>query len=270
MKSIAEGMPYEHTPMIPGEIYNLLLSTEVNGAGAPAPPVDATISQVKYENDKLYFRDSAAVSFGEIKLDEEYYIKRSEGRRYNFKVGAIGSVTDIANGSLPCIPAGQRILTAAGWRAVQELRNGDMVVTDSGATVPATIYSSTITTTSKTAPINIPVKGGNGSVRLSPNHAVRLNKSKSIWQFPCHLLESLAGVTQDAPGKKVTYYHIALPNYLRDNLVLEGGVVADSWGTKVTLLVVKDESVSNEKTKKALAAGVPVLAGAAFKTKYGA
>ena len=228
LKSIANGIPYEHTPMIPGpnKIYNLLLSTEVDGAGVPAPPVDAILSQLTYVNDKLYFRASSSDVFGEIKLGGEYFIRR--GTKYTFKVDAIGSVTDKANGTLPCIPAGQRILTATGWRAVEDLKNGDLVITDSGAAVPANIYSSTITTNSKTAPINIPVKGGNGVVRLSPNHAVRLNKS--IWQFPCHLLTSRAGVTQDAPGQKVTYYHIALPNYLRDNLVLEGGIVAESYG----------------------------------------
>jgi hypothetical protein len=230
MKGIDEesSSVYKYTPMIPDVWYTLLLSTEVNGAGVPTPPVGATLSQLKYVNDKLYFRsDSNSSSAGnEIKLDDEYHIRRAT--KYNFKVFAIGSTMDGLNGTLPCIPAGQRILTAAGWRAVEDLKDGDLVITDSGAAVPADIYSSTITTDSNTAPINIPVKGGNGFVRLSPNHAVRLNKS--IWQFPCHLLKSRAGVTQDAPGQKVTYYHIALPNYLRDNLVLEGGIVAESYG----------------------------------------
>ena len=49
----------------------------------------------------------------------------------------------------------------------------------------------------------------------------------------------------------------------------EGGVVADAFTGKVTVLVIKDASVSNEKTKKALTAGVPVLTGEAFKEKYG-
>jgi hypothetical protein len=48
-----------------------------------------------------------------------------------------------------------------------------------------------------------------------------------------------------------------------------GGVVADAFSGKVTVLVVKDASVSNEKTKKAAATGIPVLTGDAFKGKYG-
>lgn len=60
------------------------------------------------------------------------------------------------------------------------------------------------------------------------------------------------------------------PKDLEALVVAEGGVVADTWGSKVTILVVKDETVSNEKTKKAAAAGVPVMTGVAFKAKYGA
>jgi hypothetical protein len=219
--------------MIPGEWYTLLLSTEVNGAGVPAPPTGVPLSQLKYENDKIYWRETSNVADNlatEKTLGEEYSIMRF-GSKYLIPVRAIGSITDNIASSVPCIPAGQRILTASGWRAVEELRHGDMVVTDAGVAVPAKIYSSTFITSSATAPINIPAKlfGKTGNaVRLSPNHAVRMNKN--IWQFPSMLLASHAGVTQDAPGQKVTYYHIALPNYLRDNLVLEGGVVAESYG----------------------------------------
>ena len=216
--------------MIPGEWYTLLLSTEVNDEGVPAPPAGMPLSQLKYENDKIYWRPTSDDAPTEKTLGQYYSIMRS-GIKYLIPVRAKGSTTDKIEDSVPCIPAGQRILTAAGWRAVEDLHHGDMVVTDAGVAVPAKIYSSTFITSSTTAPINIPAKlfGKTGNaVRLSPNHAVRLNKN--IWQFPSMLLKTHAGVTQDAPGQKVTYYHIALPNYLRDNLVLEGGVVAESYG----------------------------------------
>ena len=230
LEDITPGAPYHHTPMIPGEWYTLLLSTEVNDEGVPAPPAGMPLSQLKYENDKIYWRPTSDDAPTEKTLGQYYSIMRS-GIKYLIPVRAKGSTTDKIEDSVPCIPAGQRILTAAGWRAVEDLHHGDMVVTDAGVAVPAKIYSSTFITSSATAPINIPAKlfGKTGNaVRLSPNHAVRLNKN--IWQFPSMLLKTHAGVTQDAPGQKVTYYHIALPNYLRDNLVLEGGVVAESYG----------------------------------------
>lgn len=59
------------------------------------------------------------------------------------------------------------------------------------------------------------------------------------------------------------------PKDLETAVAKEGGVVADAFSGKVTVLVVKDASVSNEKTKKALATGIPVLTGDAFKAHYG-
>ena len=229
LKSTAgNNAPYQYTPMIPDEWYNLLLTSEVNGAGVPAPPVGAVISQLKYNADKIYFRQSSAATVQELAIGNSYSFIRNS-RVYTYTVDAIGTVVDNYNSPAPCIPTGQRILTVSGWRAVEDLLNGDMVVTDTGAAVPAVIYTTTLTTCSKTAPITIPGKAGAPSIRLSPNHAVRMNNH--TWQFPSNLLKSRADVTQDAPGQEVTYYHIALPNYLRDNLVLEGGVVAESFGS---------------------------------------
>ena len=225
----ANSTVVEYTPMVSGEWYNLLQSSEVDTAGAPSEPAGAIISQLKYEDRKLYFRASPTAVISELSVGSKYTIVRGSNI-IEYKVFSVGNA-GTAPSDIQCIPAGQRILTAAGWRAVEELRNGDMVVTDTGATVPAKVYSTTVITTSKTAPINIPASmfGKSGvPVRLSPLHAVRL--SKGIWEFPYNLLRSRAGVTQDAPGASVTYYHIALPNFLRDNMVLEGGVVAESYG----------------------------------------
>jgi DNA ligase (NAD+) len=58
------------------------------------------------------------------------------------------------------------------------------------------------------------------------------------------------------------------PKDLETAVAKEGGVVADAFTGKVTVLVVKDASVSNEKTKKAAKTGIPVLTGDAFKAKY--
>jgi NAD-dependent DNA ligase len=49
------------------------------------------------------------------------------------------------------------------------------------------------------------------------------------------------------------------PKDIEAEVIKQGGEIADSWNKKITILVVKDISVSNEKTKKALAAGIPVI-----------
>lgn len=57
------------------------------------------------------------------------------------------------------------------------------------------------------------------------------------------------------------------PKDLEAEVVKQGGELADSFGKKVTLLVIKDASVSNEKTKKALAAGISVLTAEQFASR---
>ena len=58
------------------------------------------------------------------------------------------------------------------------------------------------------------------------------------------------------------------PKDLEAAVPAQGGTVADSFTKKVTVLVIKDASVSNEKTKKAGTAGIPVMTDAEFRAKY--
>ena len=41
------------------------------------------------------------------------------------------------------------------------------------------------------------------------------------------------GITQAETGQAITYYHLELPNYFRDNIVAEGTVV-ESYGNRQT------------------------------------
>jgi len=58
------------------------------------------------------------------------------------------------------------------------------------------------------------------------------------------------------------------PADLEAIVVTKGGEVADGWSKRVTMLVIKDASISNEKTKKAVATGIPVLVADEFRAKY--
>jgi NAD-dependent DNA ligase len=57
------------------------------------------------------------------------------------------------------------------------------------------------------------------------------------------------------------------PKDLETEVVKQGGELADTWGKKVTILVIKDATVANEKTKKALAAGIPVMTADQFRSR---
>lgn len=59
------------------------------------------------------------------------------------------------------------------------------------------------------------------------------------------------------------------PKDLEAYVKKEGGQLVDSWSSKVTLLVIKDTTVENEKTKKATAASITIMTADQFRAKYG-
>jgi len=135
-------------------------------------------------------------------------------------------------GPVPCFPAGTRILTAAGYKAVETLTQGELVLTADGRQVPVKIYGKFIpTTTPVTAPFKIPAAtfGLSKDLVLSPDHAFQVRKG--LWMIPKRAALLSDRVEQIGVGSPVTYYHLECPSYLRDNLVVDGTVV-ESYGGK--------------------------------------
>jgi hypothetical protein len=134
-----------------------------------------------------------------------------------------------------CFLGHTRIATPAGLCPVETLTAGDLVLTDDRREVPIRqIYKTILKATEKTAPYKFEA----GSIvtgyprkafEISPDHAVAVPGG---WLFPRYA--HLAGVNaeQTRIGEEITYYHIELPNYMRDNLVIEGGTVVESDGEK--------------------------------------
>jgi hypothetical protein len=137
----------------------------------------------------------------------------------------------------PCFPVGTRILTPTGYRTVETLRQGDLVTTAAGLTVPVTVYSRTIKAATKnTAPYVIAAHafGQNApatELRLSPLHAFQ--SRKGVWQIPRFAAAANVNVQQYGIGESVTYYHLECPNFFRDNLVVDGCVVESFAGEQV-------------------------------------
>jgi hypothetical protein len=147
--------------------------------------------------------------------------------------GAGGGSGGGGDGNVPCIVEGQRILTARGYVKVEELCESDYIITSDNRQVAANVYNFTVPcTTYRTAPITIKAnafapRSPPNDIRLSPLHAIQ--RSKGIWDIPIKAMKRYENVVQDAPGGSVTYYHIETPNYLKDNLVVEGATV-ESFG----------------------------------------
>lgn len=165
----------------------------------------------------------------------------TNGVTYAIQIRAVNSIGDGAvsntvtsaptgdtNVYVPCIVDGQRILTPDGYKRIETLRNGDVILTPTGRQVPIRMYCTVIeSTTVRTAPIR--VIGPKGSVLLSPHHAYKINPQG--WMIPSVALSIRApGIKQDTLGKRVVYYHVETPNYLQDDLDVEG-LIVESYGT---------------------------------------
>ena len=135
-------------------------------------------------------------------------------------------------GLVPCFPKGTRILTAAGYKTVETLTQGELVQTADGRQVPVKLYGTYIpATNTETAPFRIPkgVFGVAHDLLLSPDHAFQVQKG--LWMIPKHAAALSEKVEQVLVGSPMTYYHIECPRYLRDNLVVDG-VVVESYAGK--------------------------------------
>ena len=137
-------------------------------------------------------------------------------------------------GSIPCFLAGTRILTPTGYKRIEEIESGEQILTSDGRAVKANVYNFSTGATTETAPYCIPA-GTLGNHRpsrdlhLTGNHAIK--DQKGVWQIPKYLAQKNPKIQQHSIGKIVTYYHLECPNYMKDNLIVEG-VTAESLNTK--------------------------------------
>lgn len=160
-----------------------------------------------------------------------------EGTEYTFRIYATNPLIDgpysYIDPIIPCIPEWESILTPIGFKKVSSLKNGDLVITNLMKQVPIKkIYSSKCLLSKETAPYRFeansiskgyPLK----AFEISPTHAIATQKG---WIIPKYAHLSNIKTNQTHIGEKITYYHIELPDYLNDNLVMESGAIVESFG----------------------------------------
>lgn len=140
--------------------------------------------------------------------------------------------------SVPCFPAGTKVQTAAGPKAVEDLNPAsDRIVTHDSREVQFKLYKTHIACTTKsTAPYLLPADslGKNvpqNDLLLSPLHAIQLRPG--LWHIPKYAALSNKQITQPIIGAPTTYYHIELPNYFTDNIIAEDTVVESFGATQI-------------------------------------
>lgn len=162
----------------------------------------------------------------------------SDATSYEFAIRASNEIGDgeptYSVQIIPCIPGWMRVLTPSGWKEISSLKTGDNIITDKMKQVPIMkIYDTKSRVSEETAPYRFEVGsicGGYPSAPfdISPTHAIALPKGG--WIIPKHAALSGIKAKQHSIGEVIHYYHVELPDYLNDNLVLEGGTVVESFG----------------------------------------
>ncbi len=139
------------------------------------------------------------------------------------------------NGRVVCFAAGSKIAVPGGTRPVEALRCGDLVQTlDAGAQPILWAGGGSVFTTENSQPIRIAkgVLGADRDLRVSGQHLVLLRDRAAELLFgedevliAAKDLIGLPGVTQDAAGKIIGYYHILLQAH---HLLMADGVASES------------------------------------------
>jgi uncharacterized protein YjbI with pentapeptide repeats len=135
--------------------------------------------------------------------------------------------------SIPCLTEHTHIKTPSGYKKITTLEKYDTIVTQDGRHVPITkLTKSKITTDPYNSPYVIPKNYfGKGYPKkeflISPTHAVSIDHKANKWFLP-YIHGKL--LRRHDYYKPITYYHIELPNWLTDHLVINGGTIVESLG----------------------------------------
>jgi hypothetical protein len=223
-------------------VYNInvgvVLITVSSSNGTETPEPSGTISSPITCKVKPSGSDIQAASLNVYRKDGNNRIFVGVASRQSDGFYSIGldhfSEYEFVQESVPCFVEGTRVLSGRGFVAVENLVNGDRIITDDGRAVPFALARRVVErATTDNAPYLVSAGAFGPDMppapcRLSPTHAFQI--AAGLWHFPELAARSNSAIQQYGIGKPCTYYHIKLPNYFTDNIVLEGGTVAESFG----------------------------------------
>lgn len=201
-------------------------AVQLNLSGDSAPSQLATLG------NEVFFTASTA---GGVK--EAWVTNGTQGGTHRVQGGGAivvgsGSGTNFNSSVLPCFLAGTRLRTPQGDIAVEALREGDLVLTGSGAAVPIIwIGQRDVDLRRHPAPERVcPVRiaahaFGPGlparDLILSPDHAIFIDGAL----IPvAHLIDGVS-IVQERPDR-AHYFHVELP---RHDIVLAEGLATESF-----------------------------------------
>ncbi len=189
----------------------------VDGTVRPGPSTPFTLNA----NEQKIIDEMAVGLFGSAANTGTLILSFSDIRQnpnsnHNFIDGVFTTSVPVN----PCFAEGTRILTSRGEVKVEELREGDLLITRDGEEQPIVwigrreVEIATQLRPEMVRPVIIETDAlGDGmparELRLSPDHALYLEGML----VPVKLLINWANIRQDHGARRVTYYHIELPRH---------------------------------------------------------
>lgn len=163
-----------------------------------------------------------------IDLNKKFY-KDGEKLKYGKYLFYFGGVyVKYSSSYIPCLTHDTKILTPKGYITISKLKINDIIITSENREVNIKdIFTTCIKGTTKTYPyiieknsigINCPIK----TTYLSGGHLI---KNNNLWIHP----ELSGKFKQDKTKDIITYYHIETPNYETDYLIINGGLIVESY-----------------------------------------
>lgn len=133
--------------------------------------------------------------------------------------------------TLPCLLGDAMILTPSGFVNIKELKDEDYIITEDSRIVKIkNIYTTVVKSSKRTNPYFVKKHSISSKHKYPPENiilsATHLIKFKNKWICPQEQFKQIKY------GETITYYHIELPNYTTDNLIINGGAVVESMISK--------------------------------------
>ncbi|MCG7492345.1 Hint domain-containing protein [Thalassobius sp. Cn5-15] len=155
------------------------------------------------------------------------------------EAGSIGNISfenfEIIDFDIVCFTKDTQILTAGGYRPVQDLKAGDMVMTvDQGFQPIKWVGNRTVPAHGKFAPVRIEagVLGNDAPLTVSQQHRMLLSSAQAELMFGEEevLVPAKALINDQTvrlmPGEEVTYYHVMFDKH---QLVYANGAASESF-----------------------------------------
>jgi len=145
----------------------------------------------------------------------------------------------------PCLTENTTVLTPSGYIKVSELKVGDLVITSDNRIIPIiNIYTRIVNgdyynypfiiEPSSIAP-NYPPE----TSKISAGHLIKYN---NLWIHP----QFSRKFKQDKSSDIISYYHVETPNYEIDDLVIDGGLIVETFANdKIEHCILWHKRVSN-------------------------